>query len=107
MTYLLTALISALSMLALYHATLRELERALTSEEPPRGILATLTRICASTPRSRRVLTLIQRLKQSDADHQTRYKILANNVPAAVVLHEANGTILWCSSFTEVVTGFA
>jgi PAS domain S-box-containing protein len=48
----------------------------------------------------------IERLKQSDNDHKTRYKILTENVAAAVILHESDGTILWCSPFTEVLTGF-
>jgi PAS domain S-box-containing protein len=52
------------------------------------------------------VESLVAQLRQSDTDHRTRYKILTENVAAAVMLHEANGTILWCSPFTEVLTGF-
>jgi PAS domain S-box-containing protein len=48
----------------------------------------------------------IAQLRQSEHEHRTRYKILTENVAAAVMLHEADGTIVWCSPFTEVLTGF-
>jgi len=46
-------------------------------------------------------------LIQSESDHRTRYKILTDNAAAAVMLHEADGMINWCSPFTEVLTGFS
>ena len=45
--------------------------------------------------------------RQSETDSQTRYKILTENVAAAVLLHQSDGTILWGSPFTEVLTGFS
>ena len=48
-----------------------------------------------------------QACKQAELDSQTRYKILTENVAAAVLLHQADGTILWGSPFTEVLTGFS
>ena len=55
----------------------------------------------------KRIAALSKELKQSELDHQTRYKILTENVAAAVLLHQADGTVLWGSPFTEVLTGFA
>ena len=49
----------------------------------------------------------IEQLKQSEFDHKTRYRIVTENVAAAVMLHQPDGTILWCSPYTEVLTGFA
>lgn len=48
-----------------------------------------------------------QQRRQAEIDSQTRYKILTENVAAAVILHQADGTILWGSPFTEVLTGFS
>ncbi len=53
------------------------------------------------------LLAETERLKQSEFDHQTRYKILTDNVAAAVILHQPEGTVLWCSPYTEVLTGFS
>lgn len=52
------------------------------------------------------ILRELDTLIQSEDDHRTRYKILTDNAAAAVMLHEADGTINWCSPFTEVLTGF-
>jgi len=57
-------------------------------------------------PFFRKTLATIAALKQSEQDHKTKYKILTENTAAAVMLHEADGTINWCSPFTEVLTGF-
>ncbi len=48
----------------------------------------------------------ISKVKQSELDHKNRYRILTENVAASVMLHESDGTIVWCSPFTEVLTGF-
>jgi PAS domain S-box-containing protein len=56
--------------------------------------------------RLQKLLTTIRSLKQSEADNRTRYKILTDHVAAAVILHQADGTILWCSPFIEVLTGY-
>ena len=64
----------------------------------------------ATLPWRNRLLSLLnetERLKQSEFDHQTRYKILTDNVAAAVILHQPDGTVLWCSPYTEVLTGFS
>lgn len=53
------------------------------------------------------LLERIEQLKQSDFDNQTRYKILTDNVAAAVVMHQPNGSVLWCSPYTEVLTGYS
>jgi len=52
-------------------------------------------------------LERIENLKQSDFDNQTRYRILTENVAAAVVMHQPHGSILWCSPYTEVLTGYS
>lgn len=57
--------------------------------------------------RPKRIREDIERLKQSELDSQTRYKILTDNVAAAVFLHQPDGKILWCSPYTEVLTGFS
>lgn len=49
----------------------------------------------------------IERLRQSELDHRARFKILAENVAAAVFIHRFDGTILWASPYTEVLTGFS
>jgi PAS domain S-box-containing protein len=33
--------------------------------------------------------------------------VLTDNVAAAVILHQPDGTVLWCSPYTEVLTGFS
>ncbi len=55
----------------------------------------------------RAILSETERLKQSEFDHQTRYKILTDNVAAAVIIHQPDGKVLWCSPYTEVLTGFS
>ena len=106
------AAIVALFLFALaasYIATLTQLTRIVTSadEETPRprfsGAFRWIPLIGKKTSELER---LVADLRQSDTDHRTRYKILTENVAAAVMLHEADGTILWCSPFTEVITGF-
>ena len=53
------------------------------------------------------VLDRVEQLKQSEFDSQTRYKILTDNVPAAVFVHQPGGAVLWCSPYTEVLTGYS
>lgn len=48
-----------------------------------------------------------RRRQQAESDNETRYKILTENVPAAVMLHQSDGMVLWGSPFTEVLTGFS
>ncbi len=55
----------------------------------------------------RKILAETERLKQSEFDHQTRYKILTDNVAAAVIIHQPDGKVLWCSPYAEVLTGFS
>lgn len=54
-----------------------------------------------------KILIETERVKQSEFDSQARYKILTDNVAAAVILHQPDGTVLWCSPYTEVLTGFS
>ena len=103
----LTALVVVLAVS--YAHSLRVLTRSLMSasaEMTP----SLLDRIGSTVPffgkRTALLAAMVERLKQSDNDHKTRYKILTENVAAAVILHESDGTILWCSPFTEVLTGF-
>ncbi len=53
------------------------------------------------------VLDRVEQLKQSEFDSQSRYKILTDNVPAAVIVHQPGGAVLWCSPYTEVLTGYS
>ncbi len=103
----LTALVVVLAVA--YVHSLRILTRSLMSastEMTP----SLLDRVGSKVPffgkRTALLAAMVERLKQSDNDHKTRYKILTENVAAAVILHESDGTILWCSPFTEVLTGF-
>lgn len=45
-------------------------------------------------------------LKQLAAESEAKYKILTDNVAAAVILHEPDGKVVWCSPYTEVLTGY-
>ncbi len=54
-----------------------------------------------------RLLTQVTELKRVVRDSQSRYKILTDNVAAAVMLHKTSGSILWCSPYTEVLTGYS
>lgn len=58
-------------------------------------------------PQLQAIISRIRALKRSEADSTTRYKILTDHVAAAVMLHQGDGTILWCSPYTEVLTGYA
>ncbi len=88
---------------------LRRIERRLKTPLPlqPESLLDSFT---TKMPIMGRLIDEIVRelnsLVQSEEDHRTRYKILTDNAAAAVMLHEADGTINWCSPFTEVLTGF-
>ncbi len=97
------------ALAALYVATLNHLTRIVTStdEDTPRiRFSGAFSRVPVIGRRTSELESLVARLRQSDTDHRTRYKILTENVAAAVMLHEVDGTILWCSPFTEVITGF-
>jgi PAS domain S-box-containing protein len=99
----------ALALAALYVATLAHLTRIVTSADedtPPIFFSGAFRWIPLIGKKASELENLVARLRQSDTDHRTRYKILTENVAAAVMLHEADGTILWCSPFTEVITGF-
>lgn len=110
MIYLAAILTITLCALAAYHiVVIRQISRIVTSqdEETPRLVFGGgLKRIPFFGPKTNEIEALVAQLRQSDTDHRTRYKILTENVAAAVMLHEADGTILWCSPFTEVITGF-
>ena len=99
----------ACAIVAYHVAVLRQLSRIVTSqdEETPKLIFSGWSKnIPILGRRTKEIESLVAQLRQSDTDHRTRYKILTENVAAAVMLHEADGTILWCSPFTEVLTGF-
>lgn len=46
-------------------------------------------------------------LRKSEELSRTKYNVLTTNVAAAVIIHEQNGTLMWVSPFTEVLTGFS
>ncbi|MEY4669866.1 MAG: hypothetical protein RL518_2565 [Pseudomonadota bacterium] len=97
------------TLVALYVATINHLTHIVTSADedtPQLKFSGALRYIPLIGERTRELESRIAQLRQSDTDHRTRYKILTENVAAAVMLHEADGTILWCSPFTEVITGF-
>ncbi len=110
MTYLLLCIIALLVMfIAAQARTLARIRGRLTAPTTaPTGRL--IDSITARVPGVGRlgdeILSLIGALLQSEDDHRTRYKVLTDNAAAAVMLHEADGTINWCSPFTEVLTGF-
>lgn len=97
------------ALAALYVTALNQFVRIVSSRDEETLRLkfsGLLTHIPILGKKTTAVESLVAQLRQSDTDHRTRYKILTENVAAAVMLHEANGTILWCSPFTEVLTGF-
>ncbi len=53
------------------------------------------------------ILESVEHLKQSEFDTQSRYKILTDHVAAAVVVHQPDGSVVWCSPYTEVLTGYS
>jgi len=97
------------ALTALYVRALNQLLRIVSSrdeETPHLQFSGWMQHIPLLGKKTSQVESLVAQLRQSDTDHRTRYKILTENVAAAVMLHESNGTILWCSPFTEVLTGF-
>ena len=110
MIYALSAItLVALTLLVGWTTTLKHLSKLLSSgdERPsPSHLFNAICRVPFLGPQTKEASVLLEHLKQSESDHRTRYKILTENVAAAVILHESNGTVLWCSPFTEVLTGF-
>jgi len=71
---------------------------------------ATVLSLCIAASKYREtqeLRRLNQRLRQAEIDQRTKYEILTDNVAAAVILHDPHGAVVWCSPFTEVLTGFA
>jgi len=54
-----------------------------------------------------RLRARVSELQRVAAESQSRYKVLTDNVAAAVILHELNGSVQWCSPYTEVLTGYS
>jgi PAS domain S-box-containing protein len=48
----------------------------------------------------------IDALQHSSSDSDARYRILTENLAAAVVIRDAQGKLLYCSPFTEVLFGY-
>ncbi len=90
-------------------ASLRTVHDALQSDES--DSVSYLTRCVLRLPlvgsHLKGLITRIHALKRSEAESATRYKILTDHVAAAVMLHQSDGTILWCSPYTEVLTGYS
>lgn len=57
--------------------------------------------------RFERVLSKVAQLKRAAYDSEARYKILTENLVAAVMIHKSDGVVLWCSPYTEVLTGYS
>lgn len=110
MIYVAILFAALLVLLIAFHITamgqIARIVSSLDEETPHLRFSGWLARVPLLGRRTSDVESEVARLRQSDTDHRTRYKILTENVAAAVVLHEADGTILWCSPFTEVITGF-
>ena len=53
------------------------------------------------------VTTAATTMTREFLDSEERYRILSENVAAAVIVHNSDGEISWCSPFTEVLTGFS
>ncbi len=54
-----------------------------------------------------RLQARLVQLRRVASESQSRYQILTDNLAAAVILHEPNGLVVWCSPYTEVLTGYA
>ncbi len=110
MTYLLLCIIALLAVvIASTTRALHRIERRLRTShsiESQIPIDSLVSRLPLVGPLTDKILSELTSLLQSEDDHRTRYKILTDNAAAAVILHEADGTINWCSPFTEVLTGF-
>ncbi len=89
---------------------LRTIHEALEHSEAPGSPPTSHTLLLALPVIGRKlgaILSRIRAIKQAENDSSTRYKILTDHVAAAVILHQGDGTILWCSPYTEVLTGYA
>lgn len=79
------------------------------------NVAAPLTLGCRSFP----IMSLNRRANEEnlseDASKESRtteealaqYKSLIDNMAAAVILHNSSGEVVWCSPYTEVLTGFS
>ncbi len=47
------------------------------------------------------------RLKSENQALQEKYRLLTDNLAAAVVIRDKSGKISYCSPYTEVITGWA
>jgi PAS domain S-box-containing protein len=54
-----------------------------------------------------RLRAQVKQLRRTAAESEERYNVLTDNVAAAVILHEPSGVVLWCSPYTEVLTGYS
>jgi PAS domain S-box-containing protein len=53
----------------------------------------------------REVTPEVTTLERKLGEAEERYKVLTENIAAAIVLHDTQGSTIWCSPFTEVLTG--
>ncbi len=107
MIYLTGGLAALVIILAVcYHRALTTISELLAGERPSSPLDTLVRRLPIFGLKTARIAELAAHVRQSELDHKTRYKILTENVAAAVILHESDGSIVWCSPFTEVITGF-
>lgn len=110
MIYLLALCAAVITCLSLaYRATLLSLTHVLRDSQvdsPAPIVSGWLVKFPFFGKKTSELAALIAKVKQSELDHKNRYRILTENVAASVMLHESDGTIVWCSPFTEVLTGF-
>ena len=57
--------------------------------------------------RLERLVSQVKQLQRIAHEGEARYKALTENLAAAVMIHQPNGTVLWCSPYTEVLTGYS
>lgn len=107
MIYITAGLVAIALLLAVaYLRSLSIIAQLLAGKVPSSLFDKAALRLPVFGRRTTSVGRIAAQLHQSELDHKTRYKILTENVAAAVILHESDGSIMWCSPFTEVITGF-
>jgi PAS domain S-box-containing protein len=61
--------------------------------------------LTGNRPLQRQLVPELAILERKSGEAEERYNILVENIAAAIVLHDTKGAVIWCSPFTEVLTG--
>ena len=82
-------------------------ERTLTSSPCDTGLPALNTLINTHTKKVYSLFEIVKTIQQQSENILERYRVLTENLAASVVIRDAEGKIVFCSPYTEVLTGYA